>query len=161
VRPNAGELGPLGAEQIVMQSQESSAPGRRVRPLGTWLVLVFYVVAGLQAALVYTRGEISLANGRVAKVHVPVAGKIFRGGLLCMKVFAAIQLFFLRRRALRWFLGALMLTCPICLYDLAVAWQKHHRPVVLALLLLGEFAVVTASLFYAQRLERQGWLTGT
>ena len=133
---------------------------RRTRPIGTTLILIFYAAVALQVVFSNSRGETALVNGQVTPLRLSAAGKIVRGTVLCLKLFAAIQLFRLRRSATTLFTVAWFVSLPIAARDFVAGVHARH-PVLIASLSALSLLFLTWIVLYSSRLSRTGLLAHT
>lgn len=115
----------------------------------------------MQAAFVYVRGEISLRDGRVVRVTVPLEGKIIRGGTLLLKLIASIQLFRLRRAATRCFVAALGVSVVISTHDAPLAVLNSKHPVLIVVAIILNLLLIAVCASYSLRLANRGFLSDT
>jgi len=138
----------------------NARPLRRTRPIGATLILIFYAAVTLQVVFAYSRGEVVLVNGQATTLRLSAAGKIVRGSVLCLKLFAAIQLFRLRRSATTLFTVAWFASLPIAGRDFVAGLDARH-PVLIASASVLSFLFLTGIVLYSYRLSRAGLLPST
>ena len=143
-------------ESLVSGSMDGSRANRARRPVLVWVILIFYAFSMLSLvalALMRLPGHPLGEAASSARIYTWF-DYLESYGLAALKLAAAVELFRLRRVAVKLFFGIFSLNLLATGYDL---FSKGHPSVGLTGVLVG-FAIFMSICLYSWWLERKGVL---
>jgi hypothetical protein len=166
--PNCGLLNPESAQKcdcgydFLAQKIEPQSHGPAKRPKWVWVILVFYIVSAIftlpSFALIYSGAVPLNAAQQEYFSGLGIFDFLFSIALATINLWGTVQLFRLRRSAVRVYTVALTLNVVLWIYHLAA---KNFMQAAGASGLVGGLVglgILAAILFYSRNLARNGIL---